>query len=167
MFQRIDGTDKVGESYCCVLAFCGHSASGGPEEPVLFWRTADLLHQGAGPLGQQPRRDHPDAEAVSAHATAGLPPVGKHVTPLFFFFFHCWKAPPHVSEALCKCHLSATYFRRKSFGSPNTNTVSLLVILCKIIVNNIHELVSTNPISCHHSDLGRSLFKYFSRSGSV
>lgn len=59
-----------------VFWLCGHSASAGPEEPELFWQTADLLHQGARPFGQPPRRDHPHAETVSAHAAAGLPPVG-------------------------------------------------------------------------------------------
>lgn len=59
-----------------VFWLCGHSASAGPEEPELLWQTADLLHQGARPFGQPPRRDHPHAETVSAHAAAGLPPVG-------------------------------------------------------------------------------------------
>lgn len=59
-----------------VFWLCGHSANGGPKEPALFWRTADLLHQGAGPFSQPPRRDHPYTETVSAHRVAGLPPVG-------------------------------------------------------------------------------------------
>lgn len=59
-----------------VFWLCGHSASAGPEEPALFWWTANLFHQGAGPFGQPLWGDHPYTEAPPADAAAGLPPVG-------------------------------------------------------------------------------------------
>lgn len=40
----------LSERVTVVFWLCGCSASGGSEEPAMFWWTANLLHQGAGPL---------------------------------------------------------------------------------------------------------------------
>lgn len=92
------------------------------------------------------------------------PPPPTH----FFFCSSLMKSPPHVSEALCKCHLSATYFRRKSFGSPNTNSVfgSLWNDVSLFSLNHT-EVISTDFSSSSDSNWSRSLFNYLADQGSV
>lgn len=51
---RLHFRDAMGavlsERVIVVFWLCGRSASGGSKEPAMFWWTANLLHQGAGPL---------------------------------------------------------------------------------------------------------------------